>query len=86
MRRDMTTLGSVLRERRLELGRTQAELACAIEVTQSSISNWEAGRTEPPLSLFLRLCDVLGVSPVQVLAQLVKESERCLTHAEESRV
>ena len=71
MRRSMTGVGGMLRQRRYELGRSQADLACALEVTHSSISNWEAGRTESPLSLFLLLCDELNLSAAQVVTQIV---------------
>ena len=57
----------------VKLTQAQADLAGALEVTQSLISNWEAGRTEPPLSLFLLLCDELNLSAVQVVTQVVTQ-------------
>ena len=76
MRRGITGVGGMLCQRRHELGRSQADLAGALEVTQSLISNWEAGRTEPPLSLFLLLCDELNLSAVQVVTQVVTRTAR----------
>lgn len=64
------SLGSVLRDRRVELRLSQEHLAGMVEVTQSSISNYETGRTEAPLSLVLRLCHELSIPPVDLLERL----------------
>lgn len=52
-----------IRERRLELGISQQEMAEALGVTQSAVALWELGRTEPSTHNLRRLADVLGCSP-----------------------
>ncbi|MQA00684.1 MAG: helix-turn-helix domain-containing protein [Dehalococcoidia bacterium] len=64
------SLGGVLRQRRLELKLSQEDLAWAVEVTQGSISNYENGRSEVPLSLLLAMCDELQLRPTDVLDRL----------------
>lgn len=54
----------VLRESR---GISQAEIAFAAEVTQASISNYENGRNEMPLSVLLAVCDYLAVPLAEML-------------------
>ena len=53
-----------LRQRR---GVSQEELAFAIEMTQASISNYENGRCEIPLSVLIAIRDFLGVSLDELL-------------------
>ena len=40
---------------------SQEELAFAVEMSQASISNYENGRCEMPLSVLISVCDFLGV-------------------------
>ena len=46
---------------------SQEEIAFAAEVTQASISNYENGRNEIPLSVLLAVCDYLGVPLAEML-------------------
>ena len=46
---------------------SQEEIAFAAEVTQASISNYENGRNEIPLSVLLSVCDFLGVPLSEML-------------------
>jgi transcriptional regulator with XRE-family HTH domain len=57
------TIGQRLKERRIALRLTQEDLAWVAEVTQGTISNYETGRNEVPLSVLLVLAQHLGVSP-----------------------
>lgn len=53
-----------------------ADVASKVGVADSSVRNWEAGRTVPRLRLdqFAVLCDIYGVS-IKELAQSVKETQ-----------
>ncbi len=51
---------------RKQLGMEGKALAAALGVTGNAVSNWEAGRARPDLSLIPRLCEVLGISPSQL--------------------
>lgn len=52
-------LGKAVRERRLELGLTQVELARRCGMTQSQLSRLEAGGTEPTIRVLDRLARAL---------------------------
>lgn len=54
-------LGQRLRARRLALSLSQEEVALETDVTQGSISNYEAGRSDIPFVVLLSLCRALDV-------------------------
>ena len=60
-------LGAVLRERRLALQLSQEDIAWAVEVTQGTISNYENGRSEVPLSVLIGMCEYLQLPPNDLL-------------------
>lgn len=49
-----------IRERRLQLGLSQIQLAKLLHVTQSTISEWESGRKPPNLPHAMELAAVFG--------------------------
>ena len=63
-------LGHLLRNRRQEMMLSQEELGEAAAVSQASISNYETGRSEVPLSVLLCLCSELQISPADLIAHL----------------
>ncbi|HLP88194.1 MAG TPA: helix-turn-helix transcriptional regulator [Nostocaceae cyanobacterium] len=74
-------IGRRIKQRRAEMGMTQAELAEAVGVLRTSITNIEAGRQKAPIHTLYKICIVLGV---KVTALLPTEAE--VTHSEsESR-
>lgn len=60
-------VGARLRLLREERHISQEEIAFAADVTQASISNYENGRNEIPLSVLLSVCDFLGVPLTEML-------------------
>jgi transcriptional regulator with XRE-family HTH domain len=60
-------LGERLKQRRLEAGLTQAQLADAAGVLRTSVTNIEAGRQKPPLHLLYRMCVALDVEVSSIL-------------------
>ncbi len=58
----MNTFGQRLKELRLEKGLTQKELADALKTNNSSVCDWECGRTEPSIEMILSLCRLFEVS------------------------
>lgn len=56
-----------LRERKLL---TQADLAKALGARQASISAWETGSERPSIASMRKLCEVLGVTPDELLTAL----------------
>ena len=57
------SFGQRLRERRIELGMSQAELAKALGVSLSAVSNYETGQNAMREEALLRLFQVLDVDP-----------------------
>lgn len=55
-------LGVRLREWRLQRGMSQADVARRAGITQASLSNYEAGKRDMPLSTFLGVASALNVS------------------------
>ena len=51
-----------IKETRIEMGWSQAELARRMFVAQSSVADWESGRKAPHTKNLVRLAIVLGVS------------------------
>jgi len=60
-------VGARLRFLREERHISQEEIAFAGDVTQASISNYENGRNEIPLSVLLSVCDFLSVPLTEML-------------------
>jgi len=58
----MGPLGSALKERRLELGLTQAKACLIFGVTEATYSRWEGGRSIPDASHFDAIAKFLGYS------------------------
>lgn len=61
-----------LRERRFM---TQMQLAEALGVRQASVSAWETGGERPRPATMRNLCEVLGVTPDELLAALAEKVE-----------
>ena len=58
----MITFGKRLRELRTERKLSQQELAKIIGTNNSSICDWERGRSEPSLEALVKLCQFFEVS------------------------
>ncbi|MGG7509424.1 helix-turn-helix domain-containing protein [Plantibacter sp. YIM 135249] len=65
------TLSDRLKKARLLAGLEQAELAARIGASRTSISNYETGRNEPTVSVFVAWSRVTG-APLEWLAEGVK--------------
>jgi transcriptional regulator with XRE-family HTH domain len=63
-------IGMRLREQRLALDLSQEELAWEADIAQASISNYENGRNDIPLSVLIAICQALGVRPVDIVPDL----------------
>ena len=63
-------IGSLISERRKELGLNQAELAARLgfmnmAITNQAVSKWENGSTMPNAKQFLAICDVLEIDDIR---------------------
>lgn len=62
-----TTFGDALREARRIMKMTQKELAEYLGKTNSTICDWEKGRSSPSPEDVEQICRVLNISPAQLL-------------------
>jgi len=58
----LKNFGEIIRQRRLELGLSQYDLALSVWTTQKIISNIENWKYNPTLELFFRIIDYLDIS------------------------
>ena len=65
-----------IKERRKSMNMTQEELSQALGVKRSTIAMWESGENEPRLSMLVRLSQVLGCTPNDLLGFETKEAEK----------
>lgn len=58
----MNTFQDRLRELRRQMNLTQKKLADVLQTTNSSICDWECGRSEPDLNQLIKLAKIFDVS------------------------
>jgi transcriptional regulator with XRE-family HTH domain len=71
-------IGERVKARRLALEMSQSQLADAIGMLRTSISNIEAGRQKTPIHVLYKICGVLGVEATELLPNL-EEINQLLT-------
>lgn len=59
---DNVKIGKLIAECRRCKKLTQRELAEKLRVTDKSVSKWERGVCLPDVSLYMELCDILGIT------------------------
>ena len=59
---DLVEIGSYIAEKRKKLGMTQKQLAEKLGKSDKSVSKWERGICLPDVSVYLELCEILGIS------------------------
>ena len=65
---DKERTGQLITELRKEKGRTQKQLAEALNVTDKAVSKWERGLSFPDISMLEPISEVLGISIMEILA------------------
>ena len=65
---DQKKIGKYIADKRKALGLTQVQLAEKLNMSNKSVSKWERGVCLPDVSLYSKLCDVLGISLNEFLA------------------
>ncbi|WLD76241.1 helix-turn-helix transcriptional regulator [Mogibacterium neglectum] len=61
-------IGSIIKEKRTKLGLTQDDLAKKLQVSRSTISNWEINRNYPDIKLIVNISNILDI-PLNELLQ-----------------
>lgn len=62
------TFGQFLRQKRIEKGMTQKELAEKLFMSESAISKWEKGKSYPDITVIPDICAVLDVSEHELIS------------------
>lgn len=57
------------------IGMKQSELASIVKYRQNTVSNWETGRSDPPLDALERMSSAFNVSIDYILGRDEKESD-----------
>ena len=65
---DKVQFGAFLLELRKEKGYTQKQLAEKLNMSDKSVSKWERGICLPDVSVYMELCEILGISINEFLA------------------
>lgn len=61
-------IGRFIRDRRIELGMTQQQLADKLEITDKAVSKWERAVSYPDITILRELAAALDVSVTELLA------------------
>lgn len=69
------SIGEVIRQHRLQLNLTQAQLAEIIGVSAQAISKWETGAGMPDIFLLVPLAEALGITTDQLLRSTKRRRE-----------
>ena len=67
--------GRILRERRMELGMTQEEVAAKLYVSRQAVSSWEKGMTMPSIDSFILLMELFDTDLEELLCLRRKQNE-----------
>lgn len=77
---DNKTFGNFIREKRIEKGLKQRELADLLYVTESAVSKWENGKSYPDITMIPNLCKVLGVTEKELIDGATDTDYRKMRH------
>ena len=65
---ELIKIGKYIAGKRKSLGMTQKQLAEKLGMSDKSVSKWERGICLPDVSVYLELCEILGISLNEFLA------------------
>jgi transcriptional regulator with XRE-family HTH domain len=65
--KDKQTLGSFIKEKRIEKKYTQKQLADILFVTESAVSKWERGIAYPDITLITEICNALEITEHELI-------------------
>ena len=65
--KDKKIFGSFIKEKRIEKGYSQKDLAEILFVTESAVSKWERGITYPDITLITDICKALDITEHELI-------------------
>ena len=66
---DLIKTGKYIADKRKSLGLTQKQVAEKLGMSDKSVSKWERGICLPDVSVYITLCDMLGISINEFFAE-----------------
>lgn len=81
---NLQKIGAYIAQKRKALGMTQTELAEKLGMSNKSVSKWERGVCLPDVSLYMELCNILGISLNEFVAGEDFEKDSFLEKTEEN--
>lgn len=79
MRMSVPTLNQYLKQKRVDRGLSQLEVAKVLGYTSPQfVSNWERGLVSPPLDTMAVLIDLYKMKPEEVIAKILDETREDL--------
>lgn len=81
---DLGKIGRYIASKRKALGMTQAQLAEKLGMSDKSVSKWERGICLPDVSIYMELCDILGITLNEFLAGEDLSEEAVVRKSEEN--
>ena len=83
---DLIKIGKYIAEKRKGLGYTQKQLAERIGMSDKSVSKWERGICLPDVSIYIELCDMLGITINEFLAGEDISEENMIKRSEDNLI
>ena len=83
---DLKKIGIYIAGKRKEAGMTQKQLAEKLGMSDKSVSKWERGICLPDVSVYMELCDILGISINEFLAGEDIAAENVVRQSEENLI
>lgn len=83
---DLKKIGKYIAEKRKVLGLTQVQVAEKLGMSDKSVSKWERGICLPDVSVYMKLCEILGISLNEFIAGEDLEQENVVKASEENLI
>ncbi len=83
---DLVKIGKYIAGKRKALGLTQVQVADKLGMSDKSVSKWERGVCLPDVSIYMDLCNILGISLNEFLTGEDLEEEKILEASEENLI
>ena len=83
---DLVKIGKYIAGKRKALGMTQKQLAEKLNMSDKSVSKWERGICLPDVSVYMELCEILGISINEFLAGEDIDAENVEKKSEDNNI
>lgn len=81
---DMIKIGRYIAQKRKACGLTQVQLAEKLNMSDKSVSKWERGVCLPDVSVYMKLCEILGITLNEFIAGEDLEEQNVIVKSEDN--